>query len=159
MRPDCSIEESESFILKNIIVSKGFQQLIIPIQEILYFFYENKSVFAVTAENHIFHCEMGLSEIEKSSCSSFFRINRQMIVNYSAIQSFSYIENNKIKLSVMYGRDNAILGKNRVAEFKKWIMFGCSCVKTTAKADFYSAISPNKRMGKQVSAPKIISLK
>ncbi|TDO03784.1 LytTR family DNA-binding domain-containing protein [Sunxiuqinia elliptica] len=120
--------KEEPLVLKNIIVSKGLKQLIIPIREIFYFFHENKNVFAVTSDNEVYFCELGLSVIEKEMCSGFFRINRQIIINHRAIKSFSYIENNKIALNVWYGEGrNMIVGKNKVASFKKWIMFDCSC--------------------------------
>ncbi|WP_430971706.1 LytR/AlgR family response regulator transcription factor [Sunxiuqinia rutila] len=147
MKAYCEIQEHDesqgaSLVLKNIIVSKGLTQLILPIQEILYFFHENKNVFVVTEDNETYFCELGLSAIEKDICPGFFRINRQVIVNYNAIQSFSYIENSKIELCVRHGSGrNMIIGKNKVASFKKWIMFDCTCFSAPRRKSFKEKIS------------------
>ncbi len=127
-------DNKEAPVLRNIIVSKGCEQLIIPIQEILYFFYENKSVFAVTVDNEVYFCELALSVLDREICSAFFRINRQVIVSYRAIKSFSYIENNKIRLSVSNGQGrDMVVGKNKVSRFKNWIMFDCACFSLSKK--------------------------
>jgi DNA-binding LytR/AlgR family response regulator len=129
--------QKEQLRLKNIIVLRGKENLIIPVMNILYFFYEDKNVFVVTKENEIYIYEKRLSFIEKVLCSCFFRINRQVIINYYSILSYYYIKNDKIQLVVKHGQGrNMVVGKNKVADFKKWIMFRCPCCTPECMFDF-----------------------
>ncbi len=122
--------------LRHIVLLRGKENLIIPVENILYFFYENKTVFVVTIDESMFICEKSLSALEKVLCSCFFRINRQIIVNYRAIFSFYYIKKDKLQLVVKCGRGkNMIVGKNKIARFKEWIMYGCPCEMHAGKAD------------------------
>jgi|GEM_PF-1914319 len=138
-----STERKEHLLIKNIIVLRGKENLIIPVMNILYFFYEDKTVFVVTKEKEIFIYEKSLSFLEKTLCSCFFRINRQVIVNYSSIHSFYYHKKDKIQLVVQHGEGrNMVIGKNKIVRFKKWIMFDCPCDMPLVSGESFSKFYP-----------------
>lgn len=116
-------------LIKNIIVSKGMMYHIIPVGDVMIFFYEERNVFLVTRNNEIFLCDYDLSTIAEESCSIFFRINRQVIINYKAIKNFNNENNHNIMVTlhdtILNPKINLNITKNRVAEFKHWISYEC----------------------------------
>ena len=129
----------KSLTIKNFIVSKGMVYHIIPIQDIMIFFYEERNVFIVTSNNEIFLSDYDLSKINQECCSMFFRINRQVIINHKAIKNFNNEDNHNILITlhdtILNPNLNLYITKNRVTEFKYWISYECT---TCASEKIYS---------------------
>lgn len=127
----CNISQiDKGLTIRNFIVSKGMVYHIIPVKDIMIFFYEERNVFIVTCKNEIFLCDYDLSKISQESCSIFFRINRQVIINYKAIKAFNNEDNHNISIAlhetILNPNLNLNVTKNRVAEFKHWISYECA---------------------------------
>ncbi len=118
-----------SKIRKNLIVSKGMKLEVIPLSDVMIFFFEGRNVFIVTAMNEVLLCDIDLSKIEREICSFFFRINRQVIINAKAIDFFTYEMNYTISITlrpqILNPQINLSVSKNKVFEFKRWISYEC----------------------------------
>lgn len=120
--------EKVGLSIKNIVVSKGFRAYIIPVSEIMMFFYENRNVFVVTRSKEVLSCDMDLAKIEDEINCSFFRINRQVIINFSAIEYYSQEVDYSIVISakVTIPEVNLSVSKNKVSKFKNWLVYECA---------------------------------
>lgn len=111
-------------ILKNIIANKGSQQIIVPASQILCFFYEDKKTFLMTLKEDVLTCDLRLVYLKKNLGPCFFRLDRWLIITCNAVESFVYINKRKIKVTVRGRNEDVILNKNKIVDFKNWIMFG-----------------------------------
>ena len=122
--------------LKNIIISQGTRYCVIPIENVMIFFYEDRNVFMITKDNEVFLSELDLTSIEQEVSPHFFRINRQVIINHSAIDYFCYGANHTIIIASQYKRLandlNLTVSKNTIVKFRHWLMYKCL---PTAKKD------------------------
>ncbi len=107
-----------------IIVKKGIEFLSLKLEDIVYFFTEHKLVFAVDKNNRKFLCETNsLADIEASlDDDTFFRTNRQYIVNANYITKFRSIDKSKISIDLVLPlNEEMIVSQENAASFKRWI--------------------------------------
>ena len=104
-------------------VKKGSKYRVLSVHDIRYFFINRRLVFVKTALDEQYCVDSTLDEIEKVlDPELFFRINRQMMVCVSAIQSAEVYFNSRLilKLEPEYQSD-AIVSREKIAAFKQWI--------------------------------------
>jgi len=108
---------------KRFLVTSGEKIKSIPIDEVAYFFGQQKYVFLITHDNrrHIINYTLGQLE-GLLDPESFFRINRQFIVGFSAIsQMFSYSKS-RIRVELAPTSDiEAIVSIEKTPRFKSWL--------------------------------------
>ncbi|MEO0899937.1 MAG: LytTR family DNA-binding domain-containing protein [Bacteroidota bacterium] len=108
---------------KRFMVTSGEKIKSIPIEEVAYFFGQQKYVFLITHDNrrHIINYTLGQLE-DLLDPEEFFRINRQFIVGFSAIsQMFSYSKS-RIKVELTPTSDiEAIVSIEKTPRFKSWL--------------------------------------
>jgi len=109
---------------KNRFTIKVGQHLkIIPVQDIICFYSEDKTTFVKTIDNRDYIIEMSLEELNKQlSPQTFFRINRQIITKINAIDDIISYSNSRLKLKIPF-LDNfeAIVSREKVKVFKTWL--------------------------------------
>jgi len=108
---------------KRFSLSYGDKLNSITVSDIAAFYVLQKSVFLLTFTDSSYSLSQSLDQIEKEvSPIQFFRINRQLIVNYDAIENMYFLSNRsiKIKLKVPLPIDS-IVSMLRLNEFKSWI--------------------------------------
>jgi two-component system, LytTR family, response regulator LytT len=105
------------------LVSRGDSLIPVSSNEIAYFCAEEKVVFLVTTDNKRYIISHTLEELEcKLNPSTFFRVNRQFIVAFSAIQKVHNYFNYKLKLDIIPDpKTDVIVSKTRTSEFKQWM--------------------------------------
>ncbi len=105
------------------LVSRGDSLIPISSTDIAYCLAEEKVVFLVTNDNKRYIINHTLEELEtRLNPAAFFRINRQFIVAFSAIQKVHNYFNYKLKLDIVPDpRTEVIVSKTRTAEFKQWM--------------------------------------
>lgn len=104
-------------------VNYGDKLKSIDISEIAAFYILNKSLFLICFDKSTYDIIHPLEQIEKElSPKSFFRINRQLIISYDAINKMHFMSNRsiKIELNVPVPIDS-IVSIQRLNDFKKWI--------------------------------------
>lgn len=95
----------------------------IEVQEILFFFTEDKVTFCRTRDNRNHILDNSLDQIEQLiDPAQFFRINRKYIVSIEAIVDMLSHVNSRIKL-VLKGTDDpdVVVARERVQDFKSWL--------------------------------------
>ncbi|MCP4023428.1 MAG: response regulator transcription factor [Desulfobacteraceae bacterium] len=91
--------------------------------DLAYFFIEDQLVRLKTCKGKTYILDQSLDELEKAlDPKQFHRINRQMVVHFSAIQSVHKWFNNRLKLSLSPAhKHDVIVSRKKVKLFKKWL--------------------------------------
>jgi DNA-binding LytR/AlgR family response regulator len=127
LQPELMQQLMESLTQKNykerFLIKKGQQLAYIPVGEIAYFFSSDGLVQArdQKGKNHLL--DYPLDQIERLvDPDLFFRINRKLIVELSAIQRIHTYFNSRLILDLSPPTDlEAIVSRDRVSDFKKWL--------------------------------------
>lgn len=114
--------------------SKGFQKRLvvrigqtirtIEIEEVAYFYTEEKITFATIKNGKRLPLDATLDELEEIlDPSEFFRINRQFIIHIKSIESMTSYSKSRIKITLKPSCTvETIVSTERSAEFKQWLL-------------------------------------
>ncbi|HZH38048.1 MAG TPA: LytTR family DNA-binding domain-containing protein [Flavisolibacter sp.] len=108
-----------------ILVRKGIENITMPLQEIVMFFTENKIVYAIDRNSRKFMVDKNLSDLEEElDEKTFFRANRQYILNIEYIKSFKPYERVKLWVDLtLQDLDHSIIVSQETAPaFRKWLL-------------------------------------
>jgi len=112
-----SVREASS-----IIIYQGDKIIPLEIESIALFFLEDNYVFAFTFDQKKHIVSQTLDELENLCGSSFFRVNRQYLVNRKAIKDAVRYLNRKILIHLHITYPNQILvGKLKTSLFLEWL--------------------------------------
>lgn len=105
------------------LVGQGNQLIPIKTEKIAYFFIDTGVVKAVLFDKSSYSLDSKLEDIEESlDPGTFYRANRQFIVQRDAIVNINYYFNSKLLLSVSPPCKEAIVvSKAKATDFKKWM--------------------------------------
>lgn len=95
----------------------------IPVEEIAYFYAEEKLVFLVTADNRRIPVDYSLDQlVDLLDPAQFFKANRQFVVKINAIETMYPYSNSRLKVTLKPTESKELIISNeRVAIFKKWL--------------------------------------
>jgi len=96
----------------------------IPVSDINCFFIREKCNFMNANQGKIYPTDYSLDKIEQMIDKvMFFRVNRNVIVNFFSIRDIVAFSSNRLKIILDQWRedDEIIVSRERVNEFKKWI--------------------------------------
>ena len=95
----------------------------IKTKDISYFYIQNENVFICTGNNNNYPIEYSLDKIENiTDPKVFFRINRQFIVNFNAIENMYTLSKSRIKVELEPKTAmKTIVSYNRLSDFRKWL--------------------------------------
>ncbi|MEM9934426.1 MAG: LytTR family DNA-binding domain-containing protein [Bacteroidota bacterium] len=105
------------------IVTAGEKIKSVPVEEIAYFFGQQKYVFLITKDNrrHIVDYTLGKLE-DLLDPRYFFRINRQFIIHFSAIEVMHAYSKSRIKIGLSPEPEmDAIVSIDKSRKFKEWL--------------------------------------
>ncbi|MVM31318.1 hypothetical protein GO755_14840 [Spirosoma sp. HMF4905] len=105
-------------------VRSGRQELSVPFSEIKGVYVDGDYTVLVTEQSKKYLLDQSLDKVEQSIPSeSFFRLNRQYILNRQAIEGFKRIENGKLSL-ILYNTDHfpdtLQVSRTKAPAFKAW---------------------------------------
>lgn len=105
------------------LVKTGQQFSYIPIEEIAYFYSEDKVVCAQNNNGKRHIIDYTLDQLEDClSPDNFFRINRKFITKLSSIQKINTYFNSRLKLQLNPSpTSEVIVSRERVMNFKSWL--------------------------------------
>ena len=108
----------ERFLIKN-----GTRLTPVHISQIAYFYTRHKCQYIKSSDNKDLIIDKHLDEIEGNVGSgTFFRVNRQFIVNYHYIEKVYTWFNGKLKVFVQpVPYEEIIVSRLKTADFKKWL--------------------------------------
>lgn len=107
---------------KRFMITVGTKIRSIEVEEIAYFYSEDKLTFMVTKDGHNLPIDFSLEKLATLlDPKDFFRISRQFLVCYSAIQAAHTHFKGKLKLEILpRPRQDAFVSGDRMTDFKEW---------------------------------------
>jgi len=102
----------------------NWKDKIIPvkIRDIALFTIDYKMTQLVTFDNQKYYINQTLEELEQTCGPTFFRANRQYLVNKEAIQeALQYFARKLVLKLKIDGKHDVVISKNRVPEFLEWL--------------------------------------
>ncbi len=95
----------------------------IPTPEVLYFVSQEKATYMQTREGRRFIIDFSLEQVETMvDPDRFFRISRQYIVSFEAVEDIVTYSSSRLKLILRHSDDTSILvSRERVADFQQWL--------------------------------------
>lgn len=109
---------------KRVLVKNGNEFIPLRVEDISFFYTENKIVFAIDKDGKKFQADKKLSDLEAELDSSvFFRANRQYLVNINFVKGFKAYERVKIllELTISMNSHQIIISQETAPDFRKWI--------------------------------------
>jgi two-component system, LytTR family, response regulator LytT len=107
----------------SILVYHRDKVLPVNLHEAAIFYIDNELTHLQCFDNRDFVLNQSLDELEELCGISFFRINRQHLVNRRAIQDANHIQHRKyiVNLSVRF-KETLVVSKNRTSNFLEWLI-------------------------------------
>jgi len=120
---DISMPVLQQSVKKRFLVTYQQKLLSVAVEEIAYFFSDNRFIFFKTFDNRKFLIEYRMDELETIlDPQFFFRINRSYIISINAIAVIYAYPGNRFKLNLIPAVDKEmIVSRERIANFKKWL--------------------------------------
>lgn len=105
------------------LVKIGHRFRVIPYSEVAYYYIENKIVYLKSFSSKKLPLNYTLEELEEMiSPTAFFRINRQMILNYHAIKKMTAASKSRLQIEVAPPFNEKIFSStSRSGQFKEWL--------------------------------------
>ncbi len=109
---------------KRFLIRFGQTIKVVDIKDVAYFFTSDKITFLVNNEGRRYPIDYTLEKIEDlCDSSTFFRINRQFVVNINAIKDMYAYSKSRVKLNLQPPCDmETVVSTERSPIFKKWLV-------------------------------------
>ncbi|MEO8147065.1 MAG: LytTR family DNA-binding domain-containing protein [Bacteroidia bacterium] len=108
---------------QRIIIRYGENIKAVPVDHVAYFYTEEKYNFLTTLDKISYPIDMNLDEVESIiNPKTFFRINRQFIININAIEKMTAYSKSRVKLALNPPSPiETIVSTERSPNFKFWL--------------------------------------
>lgn len=122
-----NFEEAMRMITKKsktrFVIRVGEHLRTVEVENILYFYSQDKTTFCHTTEKRDFILDYTLEQlVEMLDAQQFFRINRKYLVHAKSIQDIISYTNSRLRLVLRDSADtDVIVARERVQEFKEWL--------------------------------------
>jgi DNA-binding LytR/AlgR family response regulator len=95
----------------------------IPVSEIAYFYFIEKSTFLCTHDNHHYPAEYSLDKLEEMvNPDDFYRINRKMLIAIKSISKIYSLSKSRIKLELVPAfHEEVLVSFNKTPDFRDWL--------------------------------------
>ena len=106
-----------------LLVKKGLENISLVLEDVVLFFTENKIVYVIDKSGKKYLVDKNLSDLETELDKTFFRVNRQYIVNINFIRSFKAYERVKLQVELTLSDLNyfIVVSQETAPLFRKWI--------------------------------------
>lgn len=108
---------------KRFMIRFGDNLKTVSVDEIAYFFSENKATFAKTFEGRTYPIDHNLDSIDKMvDPEKFFRINRQYVISVNAIDEMKTYSKARVLVKLQPAvKEPPLVSSERSASFKQWL--------------------------------------
>ncbi len=109
---------------KRLLVKKGMESISLRLDDVVLFYTENKIVYVIDRWGKKYLSDKNLSELEEClDENSFFRANRQYIININFIRSFKAYEKVKLIVDLTLPELNhcIIVSQEMAPQFREWM--------------------------------------
>ncbi|MDP5171077.1 MAG: LytTR family DNA-binding domain-containing protein [Bacteroidia bacterium] len=116
-------KQEEKTYKSRFVVKKGEHLASIPVEDILYFYAEDKVTLFKTTDGKRYLVDPILGEIEEQlNPTYFFRINRSFLIHHAAIDDMISYSNRRLKIILKHPPEQeVIVSREKVTEFKEWL--------------------------------------
>lgn len=107
------------------LIVKGNQYVTLRVEDVAYFYSENRQTVAVGFDGRKHPIEISLNKLEEQlSPDSYFRVSRKMLLRVEAISKIEPYFNGRIVVKVTPPFDEPItVSEDRIAPFKMWLNY------------------------------------
>jgi DNA-binding LytR/AlgR family response regulator len=117
-----AIEGKKSGYKKRFAISIGSKIKSVEIRNISYFSSMEKNTFLGTFEGHEYPVDFSLDRLESMlDPETFFRISRQYIVNYKAIEKIAILSKSRLELLIKGAPEPLLVSTAKTHSFRLWI--------------------------------------
>jgi DNA-binding LytR/AlgR family response regulator len=118
-----NLRQPEKEYRDRFLVKMGQRYFSIDVDDVAYFYYENRVTFLKTWKKDVYYLDYILDELEEMlSPKTFFRVNRQYLLHVKAVKDIHTYFNSKLKLTLQPPADDEVLvSRERAIEFKNWM--------------------------------------
>ncbi len=118
-----SLQKGKSNFKNRFLVKTGNNILFKNIDEIAYFFAEDKIVYLVANDTKQYIVDYRLEQLETLlNPHVFYRINRKFLVKIDAILKVKQLSNNRLQLFLKpHFEQEIFISKEKIKEFKAWL--------------------------------------
>lgn len=109
---------------KRILVKKGMENISLRLEDVVLFYTENKIVYVIDRWSKKYLADKNLSELEEElDASTFFRANRQYIININYVRGFKSYEKVKLMVDLTIPDINhaIIVSQETAPQFREWM--------------------------------------
>jgi DNA-binding LytR/AlgR family response regulator len=116
---------SDKIYRTRFLVSGNEKFYTLQVDEVAYFYSENKFTFAVTRQNKEHVIDLSLDKLkEQLDPDVFFRINRQILINIHAIEKIEPYFQNKVTVHMLPPfKEQLVVSREKVSDFKRWLNY------------------------------------
>ena len=109
----------ERFLIKT-----GQSFRLVDIKEVAYFYSEDKITYVIHVNGKRYALDFSMDKIEGMvSPNSFFRVNRQFIINLTAIDEMHAHSKSRVKIILRPpSKQECVVSAEKSADFKKWLV-------------------------------------
>ncbi|MDD2381647.1 MAG: LytTR family DNA-binding domain-containing protein [Mariniphaga sp.] len=118
-----AIRSGEKKYRKRFLLSKGAFYFMLPVEEIAFFLSESRMTTAVTFndQNHVIDFPLDTLE-EQLDPETFYRANRQIILNINSIKKIENYFGGKLKVRLILSVDwEVMVSRQKATDFKNWL--------------------------------------
>lgn len=114
---------SASSDLRRMLVKVGPKIALVKLEDVAYFYSQNKITFLVTKEGRRYPLDKSLEYVESNLYDeSFFRVNRQYIIHMDALNGMVSHTKGRVKLTLKPPTEgDIVVSTERSPRFKKWL--------------------------------------
>lgn len=118
-----SMQEPKTTYQKRFMITSGEKIKSITIDEVAYFYGQQKFVFLITQDNRRHIIDYTLGKLENLlDPEKFYRINRQFIISFEAISNMVAYSKSRVKVDLEPTSDiEAIVSIEKTKRFKEWL--------------------------------------
>jgi len=106
-----------------LIVRKGMENISMRLEDIVLFYTENKVVYVIDKSGKKYMADKNLSDLELELDETFFRANRQYIINLNYVKGYKPYEKVKLQVDLIIPELNhcIIISQETAPAFRKWM--------------------------------------
>lgn len=120
-----SYKQPEAQYKKRFLVHSGERVIPVPVEDIAYFYAQQRYVLLFTLKNEQYVIDHTLDKLEQMlDPGGFFRINRQFIVSSASIKSMTPHTKGRLIIDLIPAtKEEAIVSVDRSPRFKQWVNY------------------------------------
>jgi len=117
------LQKEKSQRLKRFLIRVGQNLKTVDLDEVAYFYTEDKITFLVNVEGKRYPIDFSLEKLEEDLDDEiFFRINRQFIIQVASIDKMVSVSKSRVKLVLKPLSSETIVSTDRSGKFKRWLV-------------------------------------